>query len=280
MKKLTFNYKPLLTLFLLFLFACGPGQRSQQKSEKPAVAEAEENWIQLFNGKDMNDWQIKFAGHELGYNLNNTFRVEDGLLRVCYDDWESWDNQYGHLFYNGEFSHYRLRAEYRFVGEQVKGGPGWAYRNNGLMIHGQSAESMEIDQDFPVSIEVQLLGGNGRDERSTANMCSPGTNIVMDGLLIEQHCINSQSETFHGDQWVTVEVEVHGGETIRHFVNGEEVMNYEKPQLDPREPYYEKLLEEYGDIIISGGTISIQAESHPTDFRKIELLVLDSEPGK
>ncbi len=240
----------------------------------------EEIWIQLFNGKDLNDWQVKFAGYELGYNLNNTFRVEDGLLRVSYEEWEDWGNQYGHLFYNGDFSHYRLRAEYRFVGNQVKGGPGWAYRNNGLMIHGQSAESMEIDQDFPVSIEVQLLGGNGRDERSTANMCSPGTNIVMDGLLIEQHCVNSHSETFHGDQWVTVEVEVRGGETIRHFVNGVEVMSYEKPQLDPREPYYEKLLEEYGDIIITGGTISIQAESHPTDFRKIELLLLDNEKSE
>ena len=280
MKKLIFNYTIFLALFSISLFSCGPGQKAKQKSEISAVADVEEIWIQLFNGKDLNDWQVKFAGYELGYNLNNTFRVEDGLLRVSYEEWEDWGNQYGHLFYNGDFSHYRLRAEYRFVGNQVKGGPGWAYRNNGLMIHGQSAESMEIDQDFPVSVEVQLLGGNGRDERSTANMCSPGTNIVMDGLLIEQHCVNSHSETFHGDQWVTVEVEVRGGETIRHFVNGVEVMSYEKPQLDPREPYYEKLLEEYGDIIITGGTISIQAESHPTDFRKIELLLLDNEKSE
>lgn len=259
-----------------FLFtACGSGQKSQQGSEKSAQSEVQENWIQLFNGKDLNNWQIKFTGYELGDNFNNTFRVEDGLLRIRYDEWEEWDNQFGHMFYNGEFSHYRLRVEYRFVDEQVKGGPGWAFRNNGLMLHGQSAESMEIDQDFPTSIEVQLLGGNGTDERSTMNLCTPGTNVVMDGVLVEQHCTTSDSKTFHGDQWVTVEVEVRGGETIRHFVEGEEVMSYEQPQLDPRDQYYDKMLSEFGDKIITSGSISIQAESHPTDFRKIELLVLE-----
>lgn len=258
-----------------FLAGCTSRQKSQQNDEKSAQSSVDENWIQLFNGKDLDDWQIKFTGYELGYNLNNTFRVENGLLRVRYDDWDEWDGQFGHIFYNGEFSHYRLRVEYRFVDEQVKGGPGWAFRNNGLMLHGQSAGSMEVDQDFPVSIEVQLLGGNGTDERSTMNLCTPGTNVVMDGVLVEQHCINSGSKTFHGDQWVSVEVEVRGGEIIRHFVEGEEVLSYEKPQLDPREQYYDKLLAEYGDSIITGGTISLQAESHPTDFRKIELLILE-----
>ncbi|HDR50322.1 MAG TPA: DUF1080 domain-containing protein [Mariniphaga anaerophila] len=269
---ITFTF--IISLFFL-LTSYGANQRSQQGSEKSAQTETEEVWIQLFNGKDLNDWQIKFTGYELGYNLNNTFRVEDGLLRVRYDDWEEWGGQFGHIFYKDEFSHYRLRVEYRFVDEQVKGGPGWAFRNNGLMIHGQSAESMELNQDFPVSIEVQLLGGNGTDERPTMNLCTPGTNVVMNGQLIEQHCTNSNSKTYHGDQWVSVEVEVHGGEVIRHFVDGEEVMSYEKPQLDPRDGYFEKLLPEDGDIIITGGTISLQAESHPTDFRKIEVLILD-----
>jgi hypothetical protein len=278
MKKTKINTKTTFALIISLFFlasSCGSGQRSQQESEKSAQTETEENWIQLFNGKDMNDWHIKFTGYELGYNLNNTFRVEDGLLRVRYDEWEEWGGQFGHLFHKDEFSNYRLRVEYRFVDEQVKGGPGWAFRNNGLMIHGQSAESMELDQDFPVSIEVQLLGGNGTDERSTMNLCTPGTNVVMDGELNEQHCTTSNSKTYHGDQWVSVEVEVRGGEVIRHFVNGEEVMSYEKPQLDPRDAYFKKLLPEDGDIIITGGSISIQAESHPTDFRKIEVLVLD-----
>ena len=235
-----------------------------------------ENWIQLFNGKDLNDWDIKFKGHELGDNYNNTFRVEDGMLRVSYENWEEWNGKFGHIFYRGEFSHYRLRVEYRFVGNQVKNGPGWAFRNNGLMCHGQPANTMELDQDFPVSIEVQLLGGvSGKGERSTMNLCTPGTNVVMNGELVEQHCVTSDSETQVDDEWVSVEVEIRGGEIVRHFVDGKEVMSYEKPQLDPREQYYEKFLPEDGSKIISKGTISLQAESHNTDFRKIELLVLE-----
>ncbi|HZH72081.1 MAG TPA: DUF1080 domain-containing protein [Mariniphaga sp.] len=260
---------------VLFVTACGGGKQKKIENKQDADNKSAETWIQLFNGRNLNDWSVKFAGYELGDNLNNTFRVEDGLLRVSYDEWEEWDNQFGHLFYKEEFSHYRLRVEYRFVGEQVNGGPGWAFRNNGLMLHGQSAESMELHQDFPVSIEVQLLGGSGKGERSTMNLCTPGTNVVMNGTLIEDHCTNSDSETYHGDQWVSVEVEVRGGEVIKHFVDGKEVMQYEQPQLDPRDENYEKLLPADGNKIISKGTISIQAESHPTDFRKIELLVLD-----
>jgi hypothetical protein len=270
-----YSSKTSLLIIILLIASCKHKSGSQDAENKSARQAQEENWIQLFNGKDLNDWKIKFSGYGLGYNYNNTFRVEDGLLRVCYDEWDEWDGHFGHIFYKDKFSHYRLRVEYRFVKDQVKGGPGWAYRNNGLMLHGQSAESMEIDQDFPVSIEVQLLGGDGKNKRTTMNLCTPGTNVVMNGELIEQHCINSDSQTFHGDQWVTAEVEVRGGEIIRHFVEGEEVMSYEKPQLDPREPYYNKLLPEDGNKIISKGTISLQAETHPIEFRKVELLVLD-----
>lgn len=266
-------FSQLWILMLLFIvYSCGSGQ----KGKKAEGAVSDENWIQLFNGKDLNDWDIKFKGHELGHNYKNTFSVKDGLLRVSYENWEKWDGTFGHIFYKDEFSHYRLRVEYRFYGDQVKGGPGWAFRNNGLMLHGQSAESMELDQDFPTSIEVQLLGGiKGQAERSTMNLCTPGTNVVMDGKLVEQHCTNSKSETQVGDKWVSVEVEVKGGELIRHYVDGEEVMYYEKPQLDPRDQYFEKLLPENGDEILRKGTISLQAESHNTEFRKVEILVLE-----
>lgn len=272
MHSLTAITRITMLFILVVLTSCGT---KGKKASTLKSAETEGNWIQLFNGKDLNDWDIKFTGYELGVNYNNTFRVEDGLLRVRYDDWEEFGKVFGHIFYRGEFSHYRLRVEYRFVGDQVKGGPGWAFRNNGLMLHGQPAETMELNQDFPVSVEVQLLGGSGTGERSTMNLCTPGTNVVMNGELLERHCTNSTSDTYHGDQWVNVEVEVRGGEVIRHFVEGKEVMHYGQPQLDPRDQYYEKFLPEDGNKIISKGTISLQAESHNTDFRKIELLVLE-----
>lgn len=243
-------------------------------NNEESSTQSEEEWITLFNGENLEGWTPKFTGYDLGVNYNNTFRVEDGLLTVSYEDWDEFQGEFGHLFYKDSFSNYKIRAEYRFIGEQVKGGEGWALRNNGLMLHGQDPATMAKDQEFPVSIEVQLLGGNGEDPRSTANLCTPGTNVVMDGELFTPHCTTSDSETYHGDQWVTVEVEVRGSEVIKHYVNGEEVMDYTDPQYDERDGTAQPLIE--GDnLLIDNGTISIQAESHPTQFRKIEVLPLD-----
>jgi len=234
----------------------------------------EAKWISLFNGKDLTGWTPKFAGSELGVNYKDTFRVQDGLLTVSYDHYDKFNNEFGHLFYKGSFSHYRLRAEYRFIGEQVAGGPGWAFRNNGLMVHCQDPKTMTKDQSFPVSIEVQLLGGNGKNERSTGNLCTPGTHVVMNNQLVTQHCTNSKSKTYHGDQWVTAEVEVHGNRLIRHIINGEVVLEYSEPQLDDSDADAKKLLAAGADRMVGEGYLSIQAESHPTQFRKIELLPL------
>lgn len=231
-------------------------------------------WIQLFNGKDLRDWTVKITGYEAGDNFGNTFRVENGLMKVSYDHYEKFDNRFGHIFYKEKFSHYIIAAEYRFTGEQATGGPGWALRNSGIMIHGQTPESMGRNQDFPISIEVQLLGGSGSGTRTTANLCTPGTNVVIDGKLFTPHCLNSKSKTYHGEQWVRVEAEVLGSGRVRHIIDGETVLSYEQAQIgggavnnyDPAAKRDGMLLEE--------GTISLQSESHPVEFRKVELLNL------
>ena len=235
-----------------------------------------DGWVQLFNGRNLDGWTPKVRYSEVGENPADTFRVVDGLLSVVYEpqEYPTFEERFGHLFYEHTYSHYRIRAEYRFVGEQVKGGPGWAIRNSGLMLHGQTPESMTVDQDFPVSIEAQILGGNETDARSTMNLCTPGTNVVMKGELSLAHCTDSSSETYHGDQWVTVEAEVYGNETIRHFVNGTEVLFYEKPQLDERDESAQRLLFAGHPKMISEGPISLQSESHPVQFRKVELKTL------
>jgi hypothetical protein len=227
-------------------------------------------WIQLFNGKDLEGWKIKITGHELNDNYGRTFRVEDGLLTVAYDQYEQFQGKFGHIFYPAIFSNYVLRVEYRFVGKQTPGGPSWAFRNSGIMLHSQSPESMEKGQEFPVSIEVQLLGGSGSGERTTGNVCSPGTHIVMDGKLVTQHCNSSKSKTYHGDQWVTIEVEVHGDKLIRHVIEGAPVLEYSQPQLDDSDPHAKKLAER-GPKLLHAGYICLQAESHLVQFRKVEL---------
>ena len=232
-------------------------------------------WLQLFNGRDLADWTPKFAKHDLGENFRNTFRVEDGLLKVRYDQWPTFDGEFGHLFYKDPFSYYLLAAEYRFVGDQVAGGPSWAIRNNGLMLHSPHPRTMPKDQDFPISLEFQLLGGLGKGPRTTANLCTPGTNVVMNGQLHTQHCTNSTSQTYDGDQWVRVEVLVHGDELVRHMIDGKTVLEYSKPQIGGGSVSNFDPAVKVDGMPLTGGYISIQAETAPIDFRKIELLNLE-----
>ncbi|MDY7108248.1 MAG: prolyl oligopeptidase family serine peptidase [Planctomycetota bacterium] len=252
--------------------AGGDVEAETTHEEAPPDADVDDGWIALFNGEDLTGWTPKFAGHKLGVNYNDTFRVEDNTIVVNYDEWEQFNGAFGHLFHEQEFSSYILQLEYRFMGEQTPGGPGWAYRNSGVMIHGQPPEMMGIDQAFPVCIEVQLLGGDGEHARHTANVCTPGTNIIMDGELTTAHCIDSTSRTHHGDAWVALEVEVRGGEVIRHRINGELVLEYGGPQLDESDADARAWLEQRGgEKMLTSGTISLQAESHPCAFRNIRL---------
>lgn len=233
----------------------------------------QEEWIPLFNGTNLDGWVPKITGFEVGDNHADTFRVEDGVMKVSYDEYEGdFNGRFGHLFTEKLYSYYRIRVEYRFVGEQAKGGPEWAFRNSGIMVHGQPVETMQKDQDFPISIEVQLLGGE-RD-RTTGNLCTPGTNVVMGDTLVTDHCVDSASKVLTGEQWVTAEAIVHGAASVRHLINGEEVLSYEMSQMgggnvanhDPAVFKDGQLIEE--------GSISLQAESHPVEFRKVELLPL------
>ncbi len=234
----------------------------------------EEEWVELFNGENLDGWRVKIRGYAPGDNFGDTFRVEEGVLRVDYEDYDGFGDRFGHLFYQEPLSYYDLTVEYRFVGDQVAGGPDWAFRNSGVMFHSQSPDSMLQNQDFPISIEAQFLGGRGSGERPTNNLCTPGTHVEMDGELITRHCVDSESDTFHGDQWVRAELKVLGGEKVEHRVNGRKVLEYEKPQIgggavndfDPAQKQDGRLLE--------GGYIALQSESHPIEFRKVELLNL------
>lgn len=257
----------LLFIFLVsFMFAGGCKQASIGK------------WETIFNGKDLTGWQMKFTGCEVGENYLNTFRVDDGRLLVSYDEYETFDDRFGHLFFNEKLSHFKFRVEYRFVGEQVQGAPDWAYKNSGIKFHAPAPSEIPIDQTLLVAIEAQLLGGNGTDDRPTGNVCTAGTHIEMDGKLITQHCIASSSETYHGEQWVTMEIEVHGNDKVIHRVNGQVVLTYMNPQLDDSDPYSAKLLEAGVPRLLSEGYIALQAESHPVEFRNIQLMRLPVNP--
>lgn len=234
-----------------------------------------DNWIQLFNGKDLNNWTVKIKGHSAGENFKNTFRAVEGVLQVNYDEYDTFGTSYGHIFYKKEFSNYKLRLQYRFIGGQVKDGQEWARKNSGVMIHSQSPESMGLNQDFPVSVEVQLLGGLGTKDRPTGNVCTPGTHIEINDELVTTHCINSTSKTFHGNEWVNLEVLVMNDSIITHKINGEKVMTYYKPQIGGAIEIDKGSWELKEGNPLKKGFISLQSESHPIEFRNIELSELN-----
>lgn len=257
--------RKLLVLALCIFSISGFAQKKADREE----------WESLFNGKNLDGWDIKIRGRELNDNYLNTFRVEDGKMVVRYDQYDDFKQQYGHIFYKKEYGYYKLVIEYRFVGDQAPNGEGWAWRNSGVMLHGQPAATMGKDQDFPISIEVQFLGGDGEKKRTTCNLCTPGTHVEIDGKLVTAHCINSTSQTYHGDQWVRAEILVLGDSLIQHFVNGEKVLEYNKPQMGGGVVSgHDASIFQEGKLL-SRGTISLQSESHPVEFRKVELLNLE-----
>lgn len=269
LKNTTFTFRalvPAAALLIMFLLVLSC-------SEKPKSADQEE-WVAMFNGANYDDWTPKFAGYELGVNHNNRFVYQDSLLSVRYTKTDTFKGNFGHLFYKQKFSHYKLRATYRFVGEQMTNGPAWAFRNNGLMLHCQEPATLGLDQDFPISLELQLLGGDGTHERTTANLCTPGTNVVLNDSLFTTHCVNSTSKTYHGDQWVTAEALVLGDSLVQHIMDGEVVLEFKSPTIGGGNisGYNESAYEEGKPL--KEGYISIQAESHPIDFKSIEVLNL------
>ena len=269
------------TFFIILitgLFSCSKSDSSKK-----------EEWISLFNGTDLTDWTIKFANRDIDINYLNTFRAQDIMIRIAYDKYNTFEDDYAHLYYKKPYSYYKLRFDYRFTGEQVPGGERWNVRNSGIMLHSQSAESNDYGQYFPVSIEIQLLGGLGAGERPTGNVCTPGTALVMDGKVDYRHCISSQSKTYHGDHWVSAEVVVLGGESIVHIIENDTVLKYQSPQIgggftNPKMgdkdwtsrgvvQSKDQWVKKEGELLTQG-YISLQAESHPIDFKNIRLLDL------
>jgi len=254
-------------LFILFVFSCTPDSTQSVSIE---------DWQVLFNGKDFDDWIVKIHHHEVGDNYANTFRVVDGIIQVNYDDYEIFENRYGHLFYKEPFASYHLKFEYRFTDQWMKDAPNYTYRNSGVMFHSQDPNSILKEQDWPISVEYQMLAREVDGQaRPTGNMCSPGTEIFHEGTLFPGHCLNSSSPTFEWDEWVKADLIVYGDSLIIHMVNGDTVLRYSRPHIggdvangfDPNIKIDGKAL--------TSGYIGLQAEGQGVEFKEIKLRKLD-----
>ena len=236
-----------------------------------------EEWTNLFNGKDLEGWTPKITGYPAGENYGETFRVVDGLLTVSYDKYYRFDNRFGHLFYNQPLSNYILRVEYRFIGDQVEGGAQWALKNSGVMFHAQAPETMGEQQDFPISLEAQFLGGIGDgSSRPTGSLCTPGTHVNIDGKFITDHCITSTAKTYDGDQWVTMDIVARANGEIAHVIEGDTIMKYYNPVMGGGvvNNIKEGALEE--GKALNGGYFALQSESSPIQFRKVMIKQLEN----
>lgn len=226
------------------------------------TAKQDSDWVSLFNGKDLDGWVVKINHCEVGENPGNIFRVEEGLLTVSYADFEgTFKDQFGHIFIDRPYTNYHFRCQYRFIGEQVEGGPGWAYANSGAMLSGQDPKTMKVKQSFPRSLEFQFLAQDKTGTRTTGAICTPGTYVDVNGETTKKHVIKSTVIAPPIGEWVTAEAIVKNG-TIKHIINGEVVIEYTNLKFDNGTP-------------VTHGWTSLQAESHPCQFRNIEILELD-----
>ncbi|MEX0288033.1 MAG: DUF1080 domain-containing protein [Flavobacteriaceae bacterium] len=268
----TVKFLSLLALTALFSYTSQKAISQKEKVTLDTEKSVSGNWVSIFNGKDLEGWTMKINGHPLGENFGNTFRVENGILSVRYDAYgPEFNERFGALYFNKKLHNYRFKAEYRFVGETAPGAPVWGFRDSGIQFHGQPPETHKLDQPFPICLEYNLHGGNGTDERPVGAICANGMFVEFDGVKNTSYCTPPQlGRTFHGDQWVTLEIEVRE-DKITHFVNGEEILSYKNPTYNPENETAKEFIID-GNLKVRGGYLSLQSNSHPIDFRKIELL--------
>lgn len=269
-KKLVFSnqtfFKGLCSILgLLLLLGCGAAQ-SQQIPQH-------EEWTEMFNAKDLEGWTTKIHHYDVNDNYGDTFRVEDGLVKVRYDQYEGeFNDRFGHLYYDVPYSYFHFSVEYRFVGELYQGAPDYTLKNSGVMFHSQDPRTILKEQDWPISVEIQFLAGIEQGtERPTGNMCSPGTDVVYQGKIDPRHCINSTSDTYFGDQWVKAELIVLGDSLVTHIINGKEVLSYTKPQMGGGvvNGYDTGIFKEGRPL--KEGHIALQSEGQPIDFRAVKI---------
>jgi len=271
-----------LTIFYLLLIILVCQSCNSNKGKKEIN---KEDWESLFNGKDLTGWDIKIKDHPLNENYKNTFRIEDSMIRVVYSDYEKFSNQFGHLYTQKPYSYYKLKLQYRFVGDHLADAPEWADRNSGVMLHSQSAQSVNLNQNFPVSLEFQFLCGNGKDTVPTGSVCTPGTFITYEGKPFLGHIMNSNSKTYLKNEWISAEAEVYGDSLIRHIINGDTVLTYTRPMIgegfvsNANSWTWAGITDSLiwinkANTPLKEGHIALQAESQPIDFRRIEILDL------
>ena len=255
---------PIIALVSLIGSAQSPSDKADRR-----------DWIQLFDGKSLDGWVPKITGYPLEKTTPTPSASSTAPCRRRPTGPRRREQIRPSFLPTSEvlLLHRRRRVPLhrRAGGRRSRLGHSQQWPDVA-----QPVAAIDVEgPGFPISVEVQLLGGlpNGKPQ-STANMCSPGTQVFIDGTMVKGHCLDSKSQTYAGDQWVRVEVAVRGGERLIHKVEGQTVLEYEKPTIGGGEVNKFDPAVKVDGTLLTDGYIEIQGESHPTEFRKIEVLNL------
>ncbi|MEC3909214.1 DUF1080 domain-containing protein [Sphingobium sp. CR2-8] len=233
-------------------------------------------WEPIFDGKSLDGWTPKITGRAVGEDPLHMFVVQDGAIRVSHANYKSFNGEFGHLFWKAPLKAFRVRFEYRLFGQSLPGIKVWQSTNSGLMFHAQAPETMRRDQDFPVSLEMQLLATPRPTEEPSGNVCTPGTTVVFQGKRDPRHCILSSAPLLPAGRWTKAELEVLPSGQVTHFIDGKPVLQYSDIELDPDYEDAKPLIAAAGGVLsLKQGYIALQGEGHPIEFRHIALQRID-----
>ncbi|KAA9014995.1 3-keto-disaccharide hydrolase [Sphingobium limneticum] len=241
-----------------------------------AAPAPEPRWEPIFDGKSLDGWTPKITGRALGEDPLHMFIVQDGAIRVSHAQYKHFDGEFGHLFWKAPLGAYRIRFEYRLFGTSLPGIKSWQATNSGLMFHAQPPETIRRDQDFPVSLEMQLLATPRPTEEPSGNVCTPGTTVLFEGKRDPRHCILASGSPLPAGRWTRAELEVLPSGDVTHYIDGKAVLRYSAIELDPEDADAKPLIAAAGGALqLTRGYIALQGEGHPIEFRNIELQRLD-----
>lgn len=234
---------------------------------------AQGQWRDLFNGKDLKNWQVAIAGQEPGKDPDQLVQVRDGNIHMYADTDENANVPFGVIVHEEEFSHYHLSLEYRWTGKKFAPRKE-AIRDAGLLYH-----STETNMVWPESVEYQIQEGDTGDivfirtggftwmhpnpEKAPEGQGKPGLLPEHGGYLMPRvtntwDYIGRFPVLDRNEGWNQVEILVRGADYAEHMVNGKtkaRLFDLQNQDGSPR----------------SKGKISLQLEGAEIEYRNIRI---------
>ncbi len=257
-------------------------------------------WIKLFRGTNTSDFYEFTATGLVAPSLNQLAFPSGPFSIQAGDTIRTSGSPNGQLIFRQPFSHYRVQVQLRWPG---------ALGNTGLMTKIQENDSSQGGA-LPRAVECQGDPNQGMGQiwaLGSIGGVSGGTWITVHARMVT-HPFNASAQAAQADSnapeidyggvgapnnnliigfpgwqqprpvaltnggWVTFEVESHGRDTTRHFIDGQKVMQYRNPRIAPRANA--NLVIKY----LTEGLLSLQSEGTVVWYRNFRIMLLPQDP--